>query len=198
MRSLRLVLAAAMALTLVACSDDDGETTNNNNSNHHLYQDSAVQQDSNQPQPDSSQPQPDSSQPQPDANTQPGNGITGDPCVNANQCGGITNGTPECLTSLMYVLTFPGGYCSSQTCTAGTACDNGTGICVSLTLGSACLQACTAATECRQNEGYDCTTIPYIGGSETYCLKGGGMGLPDGGFGFGDGGFGLGDGGLPF
>ncbi|MDY0004475.1 MAG: hypothetical protein RBU30_24475 [Polyangia bacterium] len=191
MRRLSLVLVAGLGLCLAACGDDDSGQTNNNN--HHMFFDAALQPDSAQPQPDSAQPQPDSAQPQPDSNVQPGNGITGDGCGGAGQCGGITNGTPECLTTLMSMINFPGGYCSSQSCTADTPCDNGNGTCVSI-MGfmTVCLKACTAATECRQSEGYDCTTLPLVGGEETYCLPGSGMSF-DAGMPLFDGGFGLPD-----
>jgi hypothetical protein len=57
-------------------------------------------------------------------------GITGDACGDANQCAGITNGTPECVISIMSLMSFPGGYCSSSICTVGQRCGSGTGYCV--------------------------------------------------------------------
>lgn len=198
MRTLGILLAVTLMLGVAACGDDSSGGGNN----HSVVPDASQQGDASA-QLDASQQEDAATQPdaaeQVDAASQadsstPGTGITGEGCSDPSQCGGITNGTPECLTSVMSMLNFPGGYCSSQSCTADQPCDNGTGVCVNLMLATICLKPCTSPSDCRVSEGYDCKAPP-IGSTETYCLPGGGMSL-DGGFGLGDGGFGLGDGGF--
>lgn len=183
---------------LVACGGGDTSDGNQQNNNNHVMQNDASMDDASMDDafvdPDASQQQDaevqqDAAQQQ-DSST-PGTGITGDPCTDANQCGGITNGTPECVTDIMSMMSFPGGYCSSSTCTVGQACDNGMGICVDvggMGFATYCLQECVDATECRTGEGYDCTTVPMSQDTTTYCLPESEMSL-DGGFSMGDGGF---------
>ncbi len=198
MRTLGLVLAVCLPFVLLGCGDDDGQDNNNSHVivDAAIQQDSAIQQDALVQQ--DAMVQQDSALQQ-DSSTQPGNGITGDPCSDANQCGGITNGTPACITNLLSFITFPGGYCSSQSCTVGTACDSGNGVCIDPTgmgFAAACLQTCTSGTECRESEGYSCTTLPVGSDTQTYCLPDSGMNLGDGGFTIPDGGFTIPDGGF--
>ncbi len=101
-----------------------------------------------------------------------GTGEVGEACSDVSQCTGITNGTAECLTSVGGMLNFPGGYCTGSGCTVGTACDNANGVCVDLfTVMQYCLVECTAASECRQSEGYDCAQLPQAPTTDPmYCM----------------------------
>jgi len=101
-----------------------------------------------------------------------GDGNVGDACTDATQCTNVNNGTAECLTSVV-VINFPGGYCSGSGCTPGQACDaTGNSVCVDLYgYFQYCLVECTAASECRQAEGYDCTQLPQAPVTDPmYCL----------------------------
>jgi len=108
-----------------------------------------------------------------------GDGVVGDACNGAGECGGVTGEglTAECLTDPtgMGLFTLPGGYCTSV-CTAPAnpgdpdACTAVGGVCVNVMIASYCVKPCADSTECREAEGYTCSAPP--GGAETdlYCL----------------------------
>jgi len=102
-----------------------------------------------------------------------GTGDVGEACGDLSQCTGVNNGTVECLTSVAGYLNFPGGYCTGSACTVGQACDGtGNSICVDLyTFFQYCLVTCTAPSDCRETEGYDCTQLPQAPVTDpSYCL----------------------------
>ncbi len=101
-----------------------------------------------------------------------GNGGVGEACGDVSQCTDITSGTPECLTSVGGYFNFPGGYCTGNGCVPGDSCDSDTGVCVDLFgFMQYCLKPCTVPSECREAEGYTCTTLPGgQAGDPTYCI----------------------------
>jgi hypothetical protein len=102
-----------------------------------------------------------------------GDALVGDPCGDAGQCIGITDGTVECLTSIAGYLNFPGGYCTGSGCTPGNSCDSASGICVDLmNFLQYCLKPCTDVSDCRQSEGYVCqaASLQPQPGDPTYCI----------------------------
>jgi hypothetical protein len=174
-------LAFVLALSpLAACGDDDGGSNNN----HLVWYDAATQHDA-AAQTDAAvqsdaRPQQDAAgqhDAAPGADAATANGVVGDPCATVGECGGIGGGLPaECLTSLMGMVTLPGGYCTA-TCTAGDPdpCAGSGGVCVNAMIASYCLKPCATVAECREAEGYTCSAPP-TGGEGTYCLPP--MGMP--------------------
>lgn len=174
-RSLLLGLVIATPVLLAsACSDDSsggGNNYNVNNNTNNNQPDSGVLPDSSTL-PDSSLlpdagTEPDSAT-QPDSGTEPdgggstGTGAIGDPCSSAGDCAAPSGLTADCLTLLLNVFQFPGGYCTAS-CTPPTdpsdpdPCGPGA-ICASLAQQPGqCFKTCNDASECRENEGYDCT-----------------------------------------
>jgi hypothetical protein len=103
-----------------------------------------------------------------DPGTDPGpDGIVGDPCSTSGDCGGVPGAGRLCLTNLMGMLEFPGGYCSAD-CTSSSECGT-QGDCIDIGGFTYCAKRCTSASECRTGEGYSC--VPPPGSSTgTYCL----------------------------
>jgi hypothetical protein len=99
----------------------------------------------------------------------PANGVVGDPCVTAAQCGGVPATDKQCLTSL-FVVTFEGGYCSAV-CTTDADCDASIAKCVNAYVASYCLQTCDSAADCRTDENYGCAELPMgMDPGTTYCI----------------------------
>ena len=109
-------------------------------------------------------------------------GHVGDACTGDTECNQLIDGI--CLTADSFTtltgdaVTFPGGYCSRDTCTPGTGSEGcgENGYCFDLApyngsaLG-ACLKNCTTVGDCR--EGYECTdgtgsTMPML--AHTACV----------------------------
>jgi hypothetical protein len=88
----------------------------------------------------------------------------GGPCMRAMDCAPIMAAggrTAQCLTT-QSGFPLPGGYCTIACATFGSTCPTGSE-CVSAGGGGGfCAATCTASTECRVSEGYDCR-IPRRG-----------------------------------
>jgi hypothetical protein len=90
-------------------------------------------------------------------------GAVGDACTRDDQC---ADGTCD--------LDLPGGYCTLSGCNGGAACPGGS-TCFDLQSGgSMCIKDCSAASECRESEGYTCD-------SDNTCWPGSGGSTPIGG-----------------
>lgn len=185
-----LLIIVLVLSPLVACSESDDSGQNNQNSHiivdASLYRDASQQRDAAQQRdayqhPDVFIPLDSSHQ---DAGT--ANGVVGDPCVGPSECGGITGGTVECMTTLLMMLNFNGGYCTASGCSGVSPdpCAAAGGVCVDMMMMSYCFKPCMDATECRQADGYECKELPIMGDGNTYCLPGMGMGFGDGGLPF--------------
>jgi hypothetical protein len=117
-----------------------------------------------------------------DDDTDPGVlGNTGDACVDASECGGIVNGTPECLIGIAPGgegwENFVNGYCTGGGCTPGSPCDaGGVGECVQMLYWNPgeryCLKPCTHHNQCHDGgpgQPYGCEGS-ITTGSGSYCF----------------------------
>ncbi len=103
-----------------------------------------------------------------DIPTEGGTGVVGDSCATQDDCGGIPSASPNCMTDIYGMITFPNGYCSADCitdadCGAGSTCFDVMGFM------QFCMKDCTDRTDCREDEGYSCSEVPYIGGGP-FCL----------------------------
>lgn len=95
-------------------------------------------------------------------------GSVGDPCGDpAVDCALVPGDARQCLTDFMGFVYFYGGYCTAS-CTGPADCGPGA-TCVELPMGSFCFKNCSGDDECRVDEGYACTMMPYLDAGP-YCL----------------------------
>ncbi len=117
-----------------------------------------------------------------DDDTDPGvPGDTGDACADVSECGGIVNGTPECLIGIAPGgegwENFVNGYCTGRGCTPGSPCDEGgVGECVQMLYWNPgeryCLKPCTHYNQCHDagpGQPYGCEGS-ITSGSGSYCF----------------------------
>lgn len=83
-------------------------------------------------------------------------GAMGDPCTSNANC----IGQFACVDDSFGA---PGGYCVGEGCTPGNACEGNKGVCVATWQGfgstGVCLVECSAHTDCRWAEGYQCLEV---------------------------------------
>ncbi|MBW2260374.1 MAG: hypothetical protein JRG91_00255 [Deltaproteobacteria bacterium] len=110
--------------------------------------------------------------PAPDSTSDPAvdtstGGIVGDSCYSSTDCSEVPGAGRLCMNTIGGILSFPGGYCSAV-CTSSADCGAGAA-CVDLYgINNYCLKECSAPSDCRISEGYDCTTLPSVTGGP-YC-----------------------------
>ncbi len=96
------------------------------------------------------------------SNNMMGDGAIGEACADASECA-----TEACLDADDQFS--ENGYCTAQ-CTSSADCP-GDNVCASLGAGAmACLDACTAYSDCREDDGYVCETVTQQG--DGACLPG--------------------------
>lgn len=87
-----------------------------------------------------------------------GSGAIGDACSSAGQCTAPSGLTAECLQTVMFVLTFPNGYCSAGCDPQNDQCGAGA-ICATFLMENHCMKTCTDVSQCRGSEGYVCDNM---------------------------------------
>jgi hypothetical protein len=95
-------------------------------------------------------------------------GSIGSSCTSPEDCVRVPGTGRACLTDLMGMVAFEGGYCTAI-CTSQEDCGEGAN-CVNLMMASYCLKLCRTGDECRTDEGYQCAEIPFMGDGNTYCI----------------------------
>jgi len=168
-----------LALGLGACSDDNGgssDTTQDETTGDPSQEDTAPDISVDDVPPDlpaepdvveDPSPDPDATD-TPTEEAPPGEGVVGDACESAADCGAYPATAVQCMTDLMGFITFQGGYCTAS-CTSAAECGDGAN-CVNLMIVSYCLKLCDSNSDCRMSEDYECGELPYVGDGNTYCI----------------------------
>ncbi|MFH1438302.1 MAG: hypothetical protein ABIJ56_21515 [Pseudomonadota bacterium] len=94
-------------------------------------------------------------------------GSVGAACDTGPDCTPWSGLEPVCQDNFGGIYDLPGGYCTAE-CTDPGDCGSGADCVLLLGMGY-CLRTCTDTAQCRVEDGYECRTIPLIGG-DTYCL----------------------------
>jgi hypothetical protein len=100
----------------------------------------------------------------PGVDTAPVTGVTGDSCVEDEECVGVPGDGRFCMHRIElgggYYVDFPNGYCSAE-CSGAEECGPGSD-CVNFGYLGLCFKRCSSDGECRSGEGYVCYPIPYV------------------------------------
>ncbi len=104
----------------------------------------------------------------------PGWGNFGGPCETDDDCTGYSDRARCIQDNILGVINVPGGYCSACCDEAGSYCADNIQ-CIGIDdLYLICAVQCDEHEDCRQDEGYECRTIPpYLDTSPfpgTFCL----------------------------
>jgi hypothetical protein len=171
--ALALALVMGGALVLAGCGDGGGGGDDEDTSEDSTPGDTVSDMTDAIPDPTTEPPEDTPTEGTPDYT--PGDALVGDPCTVVDDCAGIPSSAVNCMTDIMGMIEFPGGYCSAD-CTTDDDCGEGA-TCYSaggfLTL---CLKDCTSDSDCRESEGYGCDEIPYLGGGP-FCIPA--ISMPD-------------------
>lgn len=93
-----------------------------------------------------------------------GNGVGNDGVIVGGSClvSGECNVDSRCLTGAR----FPNGYCA-KSCDGPDDCPDGSACVDAPDFGAMCLLTCTAASDCRSDDGYECAELPAHGAGGT-------------------------------